>query len=610
MNRPPFDSRKIEPEKLGGYGKEPNLPKGGLIGKTFNAQCPPAVVKGTRIVAVAGPNDFRDNASPEMDGWFFSDFFLFHHLLKEVSGNQVWLTCVDPSTLLNKYSDFVHGNAERRIVLDQTMLPELGDVRVVDTSRDSNQNDLVELFLSTVRKEAEKSVENDQALLVLVFGHGDEDTHSITIGGNKAAESNPQLTRQAFRRAIPTKARVTMLTTSCYGGGWSQTPLLNNTTLTAVDDSHESLSWPKSRSGRFCGSRYATAVTQSLIRMSFPDWDLDEDKLQELESDESTAETFAQLAKTVRHILFEEVDKREGNSISFSAKDDKWGMEWRQRSGIALSNYEERWKSLRLLPWGSGASNISQTGSVRLADDRPLYPYQQALQLVRMKAKTYFNSHPGLDEAAKNHRLHGEAKKLLNGKDFPPEDLQRLSLALDYRQHQIMAVASALRRTLGISFPDCEDIDLSTSSGGEYQKCVSRARLFSRPQEDEGWAYAKGVVYLAMALQTTGWSLEKADSELQRLKRGVGKSPNHCHLRGIVSVSRLIICAEENQRFGLTTKGIGAERDRTVRTLLMTIGKSAKQGLRSLSPVKHGRKSLEGAFEGLSIGASGSRSYR
>lgn len=523
MNPPPFNSRQTEPEKLGGHAKSFNLPKGGLIGKTFSAQCPPAIVSGTRIVAVVGPNDFRDNASPEADGWFFSDFFLFHHLLKGISRNQVWLTCVNPSTLVNKYSHFVHGNAERRVVLDKDMLSELGNVRVVDTSRDSNQDSLVEIFLSTVRKEAEKSIENDQALLVLVFGHGDEDTHSITIGGNKVGGENPQLTMQPFKRAIPTKARVTMLTTSCYGGGWSQTPLLNNTTLTAVDELHESLSWPETRSGRFCGSRYATAITQSLIRMSFPEWKLEDEDLQELKTGDSTAGTFAQLAKTIRHILFEEVDKREGNSISFSAKDDKWGMERRERSGIALSSYEERWMSLKLLPRSAGASTTSQIGSVRLADDRPLYTYQHALQIVRQKAKLYLSSHPGLDEAGKNHRLHGDAKKLLNGKEFSSEELELLSSALDYRQRQIMAHANALRIMLRISFPDCEDMDVSTVDGGEYRKCVTKARLFSPPTENEGWAYAKGNVYLAMALQTTGWSLEKTESELQQLKRIVRK---------------------------------------------------------------------------------------
>lgn len=37
----------------------------------------------TRIIALCGVNDWHDNASPQEDGRFLSDFYLFHHLLEE-----------------------------------------------------------------------------------------------------------------------------------------------------------------------------------------------------------------------------------------------------------------------------------------------------------------------------------------------------------------------------------------------------------------------------------------------------------------------------------------------------------------------------------------------
>ena len=58
----------------------------------------------------------------------------------------------------------------------------------------------------------------------------------------------------------------------------------------------------------------------------------------------------------------------------------------------------------------------------------------------------------------------------------------------------------------------------------------------------------------------------------------------------------------QRERFMLTGKAFGFERDRTVRGLLASIGKTTKRKLRSLSPVKHGRKSLDGVFGGVSIG--------
>ncbi len=58
----------------------------------------------------------------------------------------------------------------------------------------------------------------------------------------------------------------------------------------------------------------------------------------------------------------------------------------------------------------------------------------------------------------------------------------------------------------------------------------------------------------------------------------------------------------QRERFVLTGKAFGFERDRTVRGLLATIGKTTKRKLRSLSPVKYGRKSLDGVSDTVSVG--------
>lgn len=101
-------------------------------------------------------------------------------------------------------------------------------------------------------------------------------------------------------------------------------PQLNTTAMAGVDEHNETLSWPSSESSsRFCGSRYATAVAEALVRMNFPEWYLDNDELDKLEYGDATSAMYAQLAKTIRHTLFEEVDSRAGNTISFSARDDQ-----------------------------------------------------------------------------------------------------------------------------------------------------------------------------------------------------------------------------------------------------------------------------------------------
>lgn len=50
----------------------------------FTTAHPPDVPLGTRIVAVCGITDMNDDAAPGEDGWFFSDFYLFHHLFHPI----------------------------------------------------------------------------------------------------------------------------------------------------------------------------------------------------------------------------------------------------------------------------------------------------------------------------------------------------------------------------------------------------------------------------------------------------------------------------------------------------------------------------------------------
>ncbi|PCH00781.1 Nucleic acid-binding, OB-fold [Penicillium occitanis (nom. inval.)] len=71
----------------------------------FPTSCPPDIPTKSRIVAVCGATDFDSLASPRLDGWFFSDFYLFSHLLSPgIVGflNQLWFTSEDPVDLVAK----------------------------------------------------------------------------------------------------------------------------------------------------------------------------------------------------------------------------------------------------------------------------------------------------------------------------------------------------------------------------------------------------------------------------------------------------------------------------------------------------------------------------
>lgn len=137
----------IEPAKIGGYGRVEGEPHGGLLGCRFLSRCPPIITLNTIIISVCSPNDYQDNASTIQDGWFFSDFYIFHHLFQGTATEQHWMTCVGPALLIEKYKEYVHGgaiNGERRVVLDSSMKDQVKDVLVFSGS------DLPEWFLAYV----------------------------------------------------------------------------------------------------------------------------------------------------------------------------------------------------------------------------------------------------------------------------------------------------------------------------------------------------------------------------------------------------------------------------------------------------------------------------
>ena len=82
------------------------------------------------------------------------------------------------------------------------------------------QNLLIGRFLATLRDESPEARELNQSVLILIFGHGDHETHGITIGGNYAANTVPLLTMRKFCEAIGRNGKTSLLITSYYKGGW------------------------------------------------------------------------------------------------------------------------------------------------------------------------------------------------------------------------------------------------------------------------------------------------------------------------------------------------------------------------------------------------------
>ncbi|KAJ5298814.1 uncharacterized protein N7443_006934 [Penicillium atrosanguineum] len=146
-----------------------------LVGHEFLTHCPLDLPPRHRVLALLGTTDIEDVASPSEDGWFISDFYLFHYLLSPTFPRH-------PETLVAEYHEYLHGdsNEDRRAVLDSQRLPGIlkaGNLRVVP------RDFLLERYLNTLQEQAAEAARLREHLVLLIFGHGSS-THDVEVAGS------------------------------------------------------------------------------------------------------------------------------------------------------------------------------------------------------------------------------------------------------------------------------------------------------------------------------------------------------------------------------------------------------------------------------------------
>ncbi|GIK04658.1 hypothetical protein Aspvir_008746 [Aspergillus viridinutans] len=83
---------------------------------------------------------------------------------------------------MDKYTQYAHGDPrkERRVVLERDLLGQInlaGNIRVVDKTI------LPEQVVKPVEDEVRYAKRDRDTLIILVFGHGNQDNHGVYIGG-------------------------------------------------------------------------------------------------------------------------------------------------------------------------------------------------------------------------------------------------------------------------------------------------------------------------------------------------------------------------------------------------------------------------------------------
>ncbi|KAJ9204055.1 hypothetical protein DTO021D3_3987 [Paecilomyces variotii] len=437
----------IIPESIPGFhaiGRTPGTTED-MEGLSFATDCPPDIGPTTRLIAVCGITDDHDQASPTKDGWFFSDFYLFHYLFSHPHGptpSQIWMTSEKPENLVQKYTEYAHEDAkgERKVVLDQNIIPGIeqsGSLRVV------SRKDLLERFLSSLREQSLLAKNENQHLVVLVFGHGDLETFGLALGGVK-----PNLMIEDVQHALQPGTSVTLFMTSCFSGGWIVKPnamtskTINATGITGAGPRAESKSWPVSPSiSRACGSMITSAIVQTSIAIE------ESQETAEIRHD-PTYFSFAQAVYDSYKRLDHFADEK---PIHFSAQDDQWGLHFKRRSGIPLSQLNSRWESLHSVPV-VGNSYESEDSDRLVGTGTGFLETVRKLSKVKYAARFYFDkANPGLHNYASNITLHGQLMRLLNGKEkLDDEELDEIYEALRYRL-DALAQAEELATVMGVA---------------------------------------------------------------------------------------------------------------------------------------------------------------
>ncbi|OKL56072.1 hypothetical protein UA08_08591 [Talaromyces atroroseus] len=447
-----------------------------LEGLSFPVACPPDIGPKTRLVAVCGCTDEEGQASPEKDGWFLSDFYLFHHLFSRTEGPtpaQIWMTCEEPEDLVHKYTEYAHRDPkeERKVVLDKSMLPKIqqsGSLRVV------SRRDLLERFLSTLREQSREAQNNNEHLLVMILGHGDDETFGVALGGNE-----PNLRMEDVKRALQPNTPTALFMTSCFSGSWLVQPdtnisrHMNVSGMTGAGPEAQSTSWPLSASLRRArGSRITSAILRSTIA-------IEESQETEATSQIRQDPTYWAFSNSI-YDTYRRLDSfAEETQIHFSAQDDQWELHFKRRSGMTLSQLKTRWESLRSIPQGDYEAPLSSgsgTGTMRFGTIRKR-------SKLKYLARLYLSANPGLDNEANNIALHSGLGGYLRGKSNSSDKevermLEEVICRLDSlkQAEDLVAVMIQERVNKAVDFKNEESRNLTALFGSQTTRDAEVAR--------------------------------------------------------------------------------------------------------------------------------------
>ncbi|KAI4120260.1 MAG: hypothetical protein LQ338_007149 [Usnochroma carphineum] len=543
---------------------------------TFNIHTPPDITSNTRIIACLGLN--QDTIKPNHDGWFLSDFMAFWHIFNGLTKHQTWLHCLNLDAVVQAHTRYLHGNPykQRKVVLDGKILQETKKTN--HSLQGVSELRLCSRFKAAVKEQCKAAEKAGEDVLVLLFGHGDSETRGISLGSTKMAFKKSQI--QFAMKGIKTK--VTLVTTQCYGGGWTCSPAINFSALTAAGKDTVSRSWRRTAStGRACGSTFATAIIQKLTQHPVTNKslvDVEEDEESDdppIEPTKEQQESYTQFCGSFYESLLRDIDRRGiTHGMTFLAEDDAWSMCWSERTGIPLAAYKQRWE--RLQDWGPDVQlhpggpfnrdpNVSDEvrEEYRRLDALDKQKYGDAntfrpndyvgstlgkrkttglyggsvpglIATVKALGADYVASDAGNEDTAKDGPLHSAIQWITDDKETSVDEIEWALRCIQYRMGQ-QANADRYLKIMELAQPmgkPCCDFDaslvLKTMQRDKYCELLrlvftKEEIIFPRPIsfERQGHPFYKGHHYLIAAFDWAGLSKDSVIQKLDMLARTV-----------------------------------------------------------------------------------------
>ncbi|KAL8997173.1 MAG: hypothetical protein Q9169_003500 [Polycauliona sp. 2 TL-2023] len=543
---------------------------GGISADTRN---PPDITPGTHIIGVLGVSDLghQRRASPRLDGWMVSDFYLWMAVVEGLGKSQSWLTCENPHALLERYGKeqiqleyltdenelerakmswsegYLHGDPfeERVLVLGAKNVAQMAKRVTLCNPGTSLRDD----FLHRVEQTCRAAEAANEPVLLMSFCHGDSNPQGLgglCLGIDPGTKSgtdflSPKLLSQVLAKTP--KVRVSLYLTSCYSGNWVITPEfkpLDTTVMAAAQQNEESFAWEHSSSLRHAGGVYTGAFLRELQHEphELPD-----------DADADESRTYTQVCRAV----IAEASRlwvRVGGSVPMFTSNGGHDKFWK-RTGFPLAAYKRNYDRLERVPASDPNPYRDSKRDPNNVPDSEYYAWlarhpedaeeeygsrsggygktRRGLgSSLAYLAGRYMASHPGPRNAPSNTAMHNDIEMFQAGNyDNDINTIERVRSQVLYRIW-MSELANKFRTHLNLNkIPIIENWDQQNPGpagtlGQKNVPLVRAAALFERPDEEYGYwgqAWQKPVYYLATALAASDYGPEEVPKYLKMLNQ-------------------------------------------------------------------------------------------